>query len=349
MKVPSSRLYYLAYGSLCLAIAAHAQESSPAVHPDRGTTNGAQMAAQPSQGTLQLVAPVALFPDALLAEILTAASYPSAIVEASKWVQQHSDLTGQPRELAVNSQPWDPSVKGLAQFPAVLDNMSQNVSWTAALGTAYANDPDEVLDAIQLLRHRAESAGTLKSTDEQTVTTEGEAIVIDPAVPDFMYVPAYDPWIVYGMPLTAYPGWTDAAGVLYDGPFVAYGVGLDEGAFPTFRWGWHDWSLDWRRHAVLHNHAASFSPASRDERPQVDEHAAMSTVRDHFEQSGRFSSDFSPYGPFEESRPAEEFAPRASFEEPHEGETHAGGMAQGGFHGGGFHGGEPPGGGGSRR
>src|ERR1700759_4908520 len=94
---------------------------------------------QPSGQMLQLVAPVALYPDALLAEILTAATYPSEVFAANQWAQQHSTLQGQPRELAVNSQPWDQSVKGLAQFPTVLENMSENKAWTTALGDAYAS------------------------------------------------------------------------------------------------------------------------------------------------------------------------------------------------------------------
>src|SRR5438876_6553547 len=132
-------------------------------------------------------------------------------------MQQHPDLKGKPLADAVDTRPWDPSVKALTQFPSVLDNMNQNLSWTSALGDAYVNQRDDVMSAVQALRKRAQASGTLKNTGQQTVATQDGSIVIEPADPDFVYVPAYDPWLVYGAPLVASPDWVAVPGVCYSG------------------------------------------------------------------------------------------------------------------------------------
>ena len=141
----------------------------------------------------QLVAPIALYPDPLVAQILAAATYPTEIVEASRWLQRNSALEGEQLAGAVDPQPWDPSVKALTQFRWVLDNMNQNLAWTSALGDAYVNQPSDVLNAVQVLRQRAQAAGSLQSTDQQSVTTQDQSIVIEPVDPQVVYVPAYDP------------------------------------------------------------------------------------------------------------------------------------------------------------
>jgi len=154
----------------------------------------------------QLVAPIALYPDELVAQILAASTYPTEIVQADRWVEQHPDLKGAPLAEAVDKQPWDASVKAVAQFPSVLGNMDKNLSWTSALGDAYVNQPQDVTAAVQVMRKRAQQAGNLKTTAQQTVSTERETIVIEPARPEVVYVPVYDPWVVYGPPLIAWPG-----------------------------------------------------------------------------------------------------------------------------------------------
>src|ERR1700682_3694647 len=154
----------------------------------------------------QLVAPIALYPDALFAQILAAATYPTQIVEADRWMQRHSNLKGQELAKEVDKQDWDPSVKALAQFPSVLENMDKNLSWTSSLGDAYMNQPQDVTDAVQTLRQEARNAGHLNSSEQEKVTTQGNTIVIEPANPEVVYVPAYDPWLVYGAPIVAYPG-----------------------------------------------------------------------------------------------------------------------------------------------
>src|SRR2546423_2538454 len=151
----------------------------------------------------QLVAPIALYPDALVAQILAASTYPDQIVEADRWVQQHANVTGDSLATDVDQQPWDPSIKALTAFSSILANMDKNLSWTSALGDAYFNQSQDVLNAVQVMRKRAQDAGTLKTTAQQTVTTKDQTTIIEPANPEVVYLPEYDPWVVYGSPLLA--------------------------------------------------------------------------------------------------------------------------------------------------
>ena len=122
----------------------------------------------------QLVAPIALYADALVAQVLAAATYPDQIVEADRWMQQHPDLKGEQLGQEVDKQPWDPSVKALTEFPSVLANMDKNLSWTSSLGDAYVNQQQAVMDAVQVMRQRAKQAGNLNSTSQQTVSSRGK-------------------------------------------------------------------------------------------------------------------------------------------------------------------------------
>src|SRR5271167_2416638 len=132
----------------------------------------------------QLVAPIALYPDALVAQVLAASTYPTEIVEADRWMQNHSNLKGQDLAGEVDKQPWDPSVKALTQFPSVLENMDKNLSWTSSLGDAYANQQQDVMDAVQSMRQQARKSGNLNSNEQENVTSQGNTIVIEPANPD---------------------------------------------------------------------------------------------------------------------------------------------------------------------
>jgi Protein of unknown function (DUF3300) len=207
----------------------------------------------------QLVAPIALYPDSLVAQILAASTFPAQVVEADRWVQAHPDLKGEALAQAVDQQPWDPSVKALTAFPSVLGNMDKNLSWTSSLGDAYYNQQQEVMDAIQVMRQRAQSAGNLKTTSEQTVTTEGSTIVVQPADPDIVYVPAYDPWIVYGYPIVAWPGWYPYPGIWFGGPYLSFGVGFGIGFFGGFGWGWGNWGFDWHHGYPIYQHERYYS------------------------------------------------------------------------------------------
>jgi hypothetical protein len=211
---------------------------------------------QSPQELRQLVAPIALYPDALVAQVLAASTYPTQIVEADRWMQSHSNLKGEELAKKVDKQDWDPSVKGVTQFPSVLENMDKNLSWTSSLGDAYINQPQDVTDAVQTLRQQARNAGHLNSNEQEKVTTQGNTIIIEPANPQVVYVPAYDPWLVYGAPVVAYPGWYPVPGIFWGGVGLTFGIGFGIGFFGGFGWGWGHWGYDWHgRRAFFDHHA----------------------------------------------------------------------------------------------
>src|SRR6267142_5343462 len=220
-------------------------------------TSGIQPAQMTAEQLQQLVAPIALYPDELVAQILAASTYPTEIVEAERWLQQNSSLKGAQLASAVDKQSWDPSVKALTQFPSVLANMDKNLSWTSALGDAYFNNQQDVLNAVQVMRTRAQDAGTLKTTPQQNVTTQGQTIVIEPANPQVVYLPAYDPWIVYGAPLAVYPGYI--AGPWVAAPIISFGIGFPIGWGFGWGWGWPAWGCNWGGGFVVFNHARFIS------------------------------------------------------------------------------------------
>jgi hypothetical protein len=254
MKFSKKCLTCLVTSSFLLATAPQSLAQSAAPPPGSAAPSTATApAAQQSPAELdQLVAPIALYPDALIAQILAASADPTEIVEAGRWLREHSTLKGTALAQAVNKQPWDPSVKALFQFPSVLQNMDKNLAWTSALGDANESQPQAVLNAVQAMRQRAEQAGNLKSTPQQTVTTQGQTIVIQPANPEVVYVPQYDPWIVYGAPVGIYPYWNPYPGLYLGGPGFAFGIGI--GLFAGFGWGWHHWGADWRGHRLVYDH-----------------------------------------------------------------------------------------------
>ena len=233
---------------------------SPAQAESFGPTGQAneQQPAPPVQNSAQelqqLVAPIALYPDALVAQILAASTYPTEIVEADRWMQSHSNLKGEELAKEVDKQLWDPSVKALTQFPSVLQNMDKNLSWTSSLGDAYANQQQDVTDAVQTMRHQADKAGHLNSNEQEKVTTQGNTIVIEPANPEVVYVPAYDPWLVYGEPIVAYPGWYPVPGIFLAGAGIGFGIGFGVGFFGGYGWGWHHWGYDWHSRTAIYNH-----------------------------------------------------------------------------------------------
>jgi len=214
---------------------------------------------QTAEQLQQLVAPIALYPDSLVAQILAASTFPEQVVEADRWVQAHPDLKGADLGSAVDQQPWDPSVKALAAFPSVLGNMDKNLSWASSLGDAYYNQQQDVMDAVQVMRRKAEDAGNLKSTPQQTVKEQDSAIDIEPADPEVVYVPAYDPWLVYGYPVVAWPGWYPYPGIWFGGPYLSFGLGFGIGWYGGFGWGWGHWGFDWHNHYAVYNHGRYYS------------------------------------------------------------------------------------------
>jgi hypothetical protein len=213
-----------------------------------------QVVKQTPEELQQMVAPIALYPDALVSQILAAATYPTEIVEADRWVQDHPNLKGNDLANAVDQQPWDPSIKAVTQFPSVLANLDKNLAWTSALGEAYVNQSEGVMDAVQVMRARAQASGNLNSNEQEKVVTEEKTIVIEPANPEVVYVPAYDPWIVYGAPVVVWPGWYPYPGLYVDGPGISFGVSFEIGFFAGFGWGWHGWGCDWGHRTVVYNH-----------------------------------------------------------------------------------------------
>ncbi len=253
---------------LALLVAAWPQNLS--AKQDTQDAQDAQAPAQDAQGqppytqqtheqVQQLVAPIALYPDSLVAQVLAASTFPEQIVEADRWVQAHPDLKGDDLGRAVDQQPWDPSVKALTAFPAVLGNMDKNLSWTSSLGDAYYNQQQDVMDAVQVMRKRAQEAGNLKSTPQQTVTTQDSTVEIQPANPDVVYVPAYDPWQVYGGPIGPWPGWYPYPGIWYGGPYLSFGLGFGIGYYGGFGWGWNNWGFNWRGGYAMYNHNRYYS------------------------------------------------------------------------------------------
>jgi len=207
----------------------------------------------------QLVAPIALYPDSLVAQILAASTYPEQIVEADRWLQANPDLKDDKLAQAVDQQPWDPSVKALTAFPSVLGNMDKNLSWTSSLGDAYYNQQQDVMDAIQVMRRRAQEAGNLQTTAQQTVTTQGSTVIIQPADPTVVYVPAYDPWVIYGPPIVPWPGWYPYPGIWFGGPYLSFGVGFGIGYYAGYGWGWPGWGFDWGGRTVIYNRNIYYS------------------------------------------------------------------------------------------
>jgi hypothetical protein len=199
----------------------------------------------------QLVAPVALYDDALLADVLTASTYPLEVVEAHRWVgdPENAALAGDALASALANLDWDPSVKSLVPFPDVLANMDDHLDWTERLGEAFIAQQGDVMDAVQRLRHRAQVAGTLKTSPQEAVANDGGDVTISPPPDDMIYVPSYDPWCAFG----AWPYQID--GPYYYTPWAGacgpddYDIAFDAGLLLPF--GYWDWGyFDWRGHHI---------------------------------------------------------------------------------------------------
>jgi hypothetical protein len=209
----------------------------------------------------QLLAPIALYPDTLLAQILAASTYPAQVAVADQWLEQmRAQGYGSPDQIAAGAQAqttWDPSVKALTAFPDVLDMMNHNLEWTTNLGNAYYNQPQDVMQTVQVLRERAEQAGNLESTPQEDVSNDQGYIQLAPANPEMAYVPTYNPWDVYGQPISPYPGFSlfGALGNFFGGAPIQYGLGFALAAFDRMPFGWLAWGLDWLGHALLFDHS----------------------------------------------------------------------------------------------
>jgi Protein of unknown function (DUF3300) len=218
---------------------------------------GAPLSAQELQ---QLVAPIALYPDSLVAQILSAATFPDQVAAAASWLKQYSAVSGPILMQAVDVQPWDPSVKALTQFPSVLDNLAKNLAWTSSLGEAYHTQAADVMAAVQVLRAKALAAGNLKSGQQLTVVQQSpQVIVIQPVNPQVVYVPMYNPAVVYGYPyvVPAYVYVPPPAGAAV----VAFGVGVAVGAMMaggSYAWGYSSWNCGWHGTTAVVYHGGAY-------------------------------------------------------------------------------------------
>jgi hypothetical protein len=205
----------LVAGVLLLGASAQAQPVPPRVY------NQAELDA--------LLAPIALYPDSLLSQILMAATYPEEVAEAARWSRANLQLKGEEAVRAAQGEPWDPSVKSLLAFPEVLARMDESPNWTRELGEAFLNQEPHVMDTVQGLRKRAQATGYLQN-EQNSVRQEGEDIVIQPAQPNVVYVPYYDPYVVYG------PWWWHAYRPVYWHPWYAPPVFVSSVFFAGFNW-----------------------------------------------------------------------------------------------------------------
>ena len=239
--------------SLLLIITSAPFESAAQQTAGTGSAYAGQGTPLTAEELQALVAPIALYPDALVAQILAGATFPDQVAIADYWLQQNKDLSGATLMQSVDKQQWDPSVKALTQFPSVLDNMSKNLSWTSSLGEAYHTQAAEVMSAIQVLRAKAQAAGNLKSGSQITVVQQSpQTIVIQSANPQVIYVPEYNPAVIYGTPYVT-PGYSvatvAATGILAFGAGVAIGAMMSGGCCG---WGYNNWNCGWHGGAVVY-------------------------------------------------------------------------------------------------
>jgi len=211
-----------------------------------------------------LVAPVALYPDPLLSQLLVASTYPLEVVQAYQWLQRNPGLQGPSLTQAAQQQNWDASVQALVMFPDVLKRLNDDVTWTTNLGNAFLAQQQDVMDAVQRMRAKAQQAGKLASTPQEDVVTGNEngqpEIQIEPTNPDVIYVPVYDPVWIWGLAVWyPYPLWFwPPRSVIYGGLGFGFGLGINVGFF--FGAGWHGWGgwgwhPGWRDHTVVVNNS----------------------------------------------------------------------------------------------
>ena len=200
-----------------------------------------------------LVAPLALYPDPILSQVLVASTYPLQIVEAERWLERHSSLTGKALADAAAKQPWDASVQALVMIPDLLKRLSQNITWTSDLGNAVLAQQDGVMQAIQRMRQRAQGEGALQSTPQQIVTTttsNGQNyVVIEPASPEVIYVPQYNPEAVWGASVYPYPSMYYPPGL----GFISWGAGFALGAIWGGNWSNWGWNAGWGSNNIFVN------------------------------------------------------------------------------------------------
>jgi hypothetical protein len=219
------------------AVVVAAQDQQPAAAPEQAEVK------IPADQLDSLVAPIALYPDALLSQTLVASTYPLEVVQLKQWLDQHKDLKGKALADAAEKQDWDPSIQALAALPDLVKQLADNIKWTTDLGNAFLAQQSDVMDAVQRMRKKAEAAGNLKSTEQQKVETKvvesKQVVIIEQASPEVVYVPSYNPTVVYGAPVYPYPPIAyPPPGYYAAGMAISFGVGVAMGAFWSGGAGW---------------------------------------------------------------------------------------------------------------
>src|SRR6201993_3391327 len=247
----------LALSSSALAQQAQSQEMST-------TTNDQQTTTLAPQELDSLVAPIALYPDPLLAQTLAASTYPLEVIQLQQWMNNNKNLQGKARADAVAKQPWDPSIQSLVEFPDVVQRMAGNIQWTTDLGNAFLAQQSDVMDAVQRMRAKAQGTGNLKTSAQSVVKTETvssgkQVIEIQQANPDVIYVPSYDPTVVYGAAPVEYPYYPYTYPGYVPGTALAWGAGIALGAAAWGAWGGHWGNCDWNGGDVNINNNNNFN------------------------------------------------------------------------------------------
>jgi hypothetical protein len=215
--------------------------SSPSQAPASSTQS--QAAKIPPEQLDSLVAPIALYPDPLLAQTLAASTYPLEIIQLQQWLEKNKNLKDKALADAVAKESWDPSIQALAALPDVVNRLANDIQWTTDLGNAFLAQQSDVMDAVQRMRKKAQDKGNLKSNEQQKVETRiietQPVIVVEQANPQVVYVPSYDPVVVYGAPIYPYPPiYYPPPGYYAAGMAISFGVGVMMGAFWSGGWGW---------------------------------------------------------------------------------------------------------------
>src|SRR5437773_518122 len=257
----------LALSSTGSAQQAQSQEMTTTTTTDQETTK------LPAAELDSLVAPIALYPDSLLAQTLAASTYPLEVIQLQQWMDKNKNLQGKALTDAVTKQPWDPSVQGLVEFPDVVQRMAGNIQWTTDLGNAFLAQQSEVMDAVQRLRGKAQGTGNLKTSAQSVVKTETvssgkQVIEIQQANPDVVYVPSYDPTVVYGPAPVEYPYYPYTYPGYVPGTALMWGAGIALGAAAWGSWGGHWGNCDWNGGKVNINNNNNFNKNNNFNRQQ---------------------------------------------------------------------------------
>jgi hypothetical protein len=265
MKSQSPKLFHGVIAIIGLALLLLGSTAALAQQAESQAMTTTEEAPKLPSGELDsLVAPIALYSDQLLAQTLAASTYPLEVIQLQQWMDRNKNLKGKALADAVAKQPWDPSVQAMVAFPDVVQRMAGNIQWTTDLGNAFLAQQSDVMDAVQRMRAKAHGTGNLKTSAQQKVETQTvgggkQVIVVEPANPEVVYVPSYDPTVVYGPPPLAYPYYPYTYPGYVPGTALAWGAGIALGAAAWGAWGGSWGNCDWNHGDVNINNNNNFN------------------------------------------------------------------------------------------